>query len=134
MPTSYMNQGKDITTALLRKLAQAEANLLGWGTGAGSTLPADTTLFTEAAEARVAGTSSQQTQTVANDTYQVIGTLTNDQGGAAKTITNAGLCDTAKAAAAAIPGATKWLVKGDFTGIALNTNDSIQFTVRLTFS
>lgn len=134
MPTLYMNQGKEITTALLRKLAQAEPSFLAWGTGAGTTAAADATLFAEAAEARVVGTSSQQLQNVANDTYQVVGTLTNDQGAAAKTITNAGLCDTAKAAAAAIPGATKWLVKGDFTGIALNTNDSIQFTIRLTFS
>lgn len=133
MATVYTNQGKAITTALLRKLAQAEASLLAWGTGAGTAAATDTDLFAEAAEARVAGTSSQQTQTVANDTYQVIGTITNDQGGAAKTITNAGLTDTAKAAGAALP-ASKWLMKGDFAGIALNPNDSIQFTMRLTFS
>lgn len=91
---------------------------IGWGTGAGTAAAADTTLFTEAAEARVNGTKAKATTNVANDTYRVTGTLTAAAG---KTITNAGLFDASTSGSL--------YVKGDFTGIALNTGDSIAFTI-----
>ncbi len=94
-----------------------QPNNVAWGTGAGTAAVTDTTLFTEASEARVAGASSQQTGSVTNDTYRVVGTLT---AAAAKTITNAGLFDAATGG--------NLFVKSDFTGIALNTGDAIQFT------
>ena len=83
----------------------------------------DTTLFTEASEARVAGSSSQVTTTVTNDTYQVVGTITADGG---KTITNFGLFDASSSG--------NMLVKSDFTGVALLIGESIQFTAKLKFS
>lgn len=119
----FTNAGKAIVTNRL-KGAGTEPNYIAWGTGAGTTAATDTTLFTEASEARVAGTSTQQTVTVTNDTYQVVGTMT--VAGAGKTITNAGLFDASSAG--------NMLVKGDFTGIVLAIGESIAFTFKLTFA
>lgn len=93
---------------------------VGWGTGAGTAAAADTTLFTEASEARTSGTKSKVTTTVADDTYQVTGSIT---AGGTKTITNAGLFDAATAG--------NLYIKGDFTGIALTAGDQIAFTFKL---
>jgi hypothetical protein len=127
MATVFSNSGKAIVTNRLKNGATGatEPNYIAWGTGAGVAAIADTTLFTEASEARVAGTSSQQQTTVLNDTYQVVGTMT--VAGAGKTITNAGLFDQL-----AVGG--NMLMKGDFTGIALNVGESIQFTMKLSFA
>lgn len=92
---------------------------IAWGTGAGTSAVGDTTLFTEAAETRVAATRSQPTA-VQN---RFVGTITATAG---KTITNAGVFS-------AITTGTMFL-KSDFTGIALNTGDSIQFTFTLSWS
>ena len=121
--TLLVNAGKAITTNRI-KGAGTEPLHVAWGTGAGTAAATDTTLFTEATEARAAGTSTQQTTTVTNDTYQVIGTITC--AGAGKTITNAGLFDAATSG--------NLFVKGDFTGIALNVGDSIQFTIKVQYS
>lgn len=119
LATVLTNAGKAITTNRI-KGSGTEPNYVGWGTGAGTAAASDTTLFTEASEARVAGTSTQQTTTVTNDTYQVVGTLTC--AGSGKTITNAGLLDASS-------GGNLYM-KGDFTGIALNVGDGIQFTMK----
>lgn len=121
--TIFANAGKAIVTNRL-KGGGTEPNFVAWGTGAGTAAITDTTLFTEASEARVAGTSTQQQTTVSNDTYQVVGTMT--VAGSGKTITNAGLLDAASSG--------NLLMKGDFTGIALNVGESIQFTMKLAFS
>jgi hypothetical protein len=122
MATVLTSAGKAITTNRL-KGAGTEPNYVAWGTGAGTAAVADTTLFTESAEARVAGTSTQQTTTVTNDTYQVVGTLTASAG---RTITNAGLFDAATVG--------NLFMKGDFTGLALLTGDSIQFTMQVQYT
>ena len=122
--TVYANAGKAITTNRI-KGSGTEPNYVAWGTGAGTSDPTDTTLFTEASETRVAGTSTQQTTTVTNDTYQVVGTLTC--AGSGKTITNAGLFDQQ-----AVGG--NMLMKSDFTGVALAVGESIQFTMKVAFS
>lgn len=119
LATVLTNAGKAITTNRI-KGSGTEPNYVGWGTGAGTAAASDTTLFTEASEARVAGTSTQQTTTVTNDTYQVVGTLTC--AGSGKTITNAGLLDASS-------GGNLYM-KGDFAGIALNVGDGIQFTMK----
>lgn len=119
LATVLTNAGKAITTNRI-KGSGTEPNYVGWGTGAGTAAATDTTLFTEASEARVAGTSTQQTTAVTNDTYQVVGTLTC--AGAGKTITNAGLLDASS-------GGNLYM-KGDFAGIALNVGDGIQFTMK----
>jgi len=89
---------------------------IGWGTGAGTAAKGDTTLFTEASEARVVPTVSQPLA----DKNQWVGTITADAG---KTITNAGLFDAAAAG--------NLIVKGDFTGIVLALGDKIEFTISL---
>lgn len=117
MATILANTGKALMTSRMKGLG-TEPTFVAWGTGAGTAAAADTTLFTESAEARVSGTSSQATTTTTNDTYQVVGTITASAG---RTITNAGLFDASTAG--------NLFVKGDFTGVALNAGESIQFTI-----
>lgn len=121
MATVITNTGLGIVTNRL-KGSGTEPNYVAWGTGAGTADVTDTTLFTEASESRVAGASTRETTAVTSDTYQVVGTITADS---AKTITNAGLFD------AATTGGL--FLKGDFTGVALDTGESIQFTFKAQF-
>ena len=72
---------------------------------------------------RVSGTTSQQTTSTTNDTFQVVGTQT---AGTSETITNAGLFDASTSG--------NLFVKGDFTGVPLNSGDSIAFTFKVQFS
>ena len=127
--TLMVNKGRDITTARLRAVG-TEPLTIAWGTGAGTTAAADTTLFTEAlvnmtsgTTDHTAGTSSQITTTTTNDTYQVTGTRTATASG---TVTNAGLWDAAS-------GGSLYM-KGDFAGIALANGDSITFTIKVQYS
>ena len=124
MATLLVNTGKAVVTNRIKNGATGatEPNYVAWGTGAGTTAAADTTLFTEIGT-RVAGTSTQQTTSTTNDTYQVIGTQTASS---SVTITNAGLFDASTSG--------NLFVKGDFTGIALTSGDSIQFTFKTQFS
>jgi hypothetical protein len=123
LATLVVNTGRAVITNRLRA-GGTEPVHVAWGTGAGTAAAADTTLFTEASEARVAGTSSQQTTTTTNDTYRVTGTITC--AGAGKTITNAGLFDASTSG--------NLFFKTDFTGIALNVGDAIAFTFNVQFS
>lgn len=129
MATLVVNGGKGIITNRIKGAGTEPLNV-GWGTGAGTTAATDTTLFTEVlvnmtagGTDHTAGTSTQQTTTTTNDTYQVVATRTAT---AAGTITNAGLFDAAS-------GGTLYL-KGDFTGIGLANGDSIQFTIKTVFA
>lgn len=112
------NAGKAIVANRIKGNG-AEPKYIGWGSGAGTAQATDTTLFTEESETRVSGTSSIVTTTNTDDTYQVVGTLTAS---APKTITNAGLFDS-------VSGGNLY-IKSNFTGIGLNTGDSIQFTFK----
>jgi hypothetical protein len=105
---------------------------VGWGTGAGTAVVGDTTLFTEVAldlvttsGSRTAGTSSRVTTTQPNDTYQVVVTKTATGAG---TVTNVGLMDNIT-----IGSGTLYL-KGDFVGIGLAIGDSIIFTIKVKFT
>jgi len=89
---------------------------IGWGTGAGTAAKGDTTLFTEAAETRVAGVETQPDAS----TNQWDGTITSLS---AQTITNAGVFDAISTG--------NLIVHGDFTGIPLGIGDKIAFTVTL---
>jgi hypothetical protein len=109
--TNYLNGG-----------AATQPKYVAWGTGAGTTAATDTTLFTEVTP-RVSGTTSQVTTSTTNDTFQVVGTQT---AGTTETITNAGLFDASTSG--------NLFVKGDFTGVPLNSGDSIQFTFKVQFS
>jgi hypothetical protein len=120
MPTVLTNAGRALVTNRVNSGGTLPNNL-AWGTGAGSSVVTDTTLFTEdtggsPVYARIAGTTSQQTTSVTNDTYQVSGTITAN---ATKTITNAGVFDALTAG--------NLFLKADFTGVPLNANDSITF-------
>jgi hypothetical protein len=121
MATLLVNTGRAIVTNRLNS-GGTIPQYVAWGTGAGTTAATDTTLFTEVTP-RVSGTVTQQTTSTTNDTFQVVATQT---AGVNETITNAGLFDAASAG--------NLFVKGDFTGIALNTGDSIQFTFKVQFS
>lgn len=120
MATVLTDVGKAGMINALNGGAHTEPTYVAWGTGAGTAGETDTTLFTEASEDRVDGTNTIVTTTVTNDTYQVVGTITAD---GTKTITNAGLFDASTSG--------DMYVKGDFTGIALNADDSIQFTFKI---
>lgn len=122
MATLLVNTGKAIVTNYLSGGAATQPEYIGWGTGVGTTAATDTTLFTEIGS-RVAGTSTQQTTSTTDDTFQVVGTLT---AGGSVTITNAGLFDASTSG--------NLFVKGDFTGIGLTSGDSIQFTIKTQFS
>lgn len=122
MATLLVNTGKAIVTNYLAGGAATQPKYVGWGTGAGTTALTDTTLFSETGS-RATGTTTQQTITTTNDTYQVVGTLTAS---GSVTITNAGLFDASTSG--------NLFVKGDFTGIALTSGDSIQFTFKTQFS
>ena len=122
MATLLVNTGKAIITNYLNGGAATQPKYVAWGTGAGTTAATDTTLFTEVTP-RVTGTTTQQTTSTTNDTYQVVGTQT---AGTSETITNAGLFDASTSG--------NLFVKGDFTGVALNSGDSIQFTIKVQFS
>jgi hypothetical protein len=115
MADVFTNAGEDFVTDLVDGTISAPANwYIAWGTGAGTAAVTDTTLFTEASEARVVATESQPT----SRENRFVGTITC--AGAGKTITNAGVLS------ASTTGTL--FLKSDFTGVALNVGDSIQFT------
>jgi hypothetical protein len=122
MATVLANSGKAIVTNRI-KGSGTEPLFVAWGTGAGTAAITDTTLFTESAEARVSGTSTQQTTTTTFDTYRVVGTITAS---ATRAITNAGLFDASTSG--------NLFVKGDFSTINLASGDSIQFTFNTSFA
>lgn len=117
MASILANTGKAFITALLQT---SSAKYLAWGTGAGTAAATDTTLFTEAAESRVAGTQTQQTTTTTNDTYRVVGTVTAT---GTRAITNAGIFDASTVG--------NLIAKGDFSTINLANGDAIQFTFNM---
>lgn len=116
MATVLTQVGEEWIVDKIDETVQTTGDYIGWGTGAGTAAKGDTTLFTEASEARVLATRSQ----VAADKIRWVGTLTADAG---KTITNAGNF-TASTGGVLI-------VKGDFTGVALAAGDKIEFTIDL---
>lgn len=116
MANVYTTVGKQKVVDYIDGTAAVPTFKVAWGTGAGTAAVGDTTLFTEAAETRVTTVQSQPSA----DTNQFVGTITSSSG---QTITNAGIFDAATTG--------NLLLKSDFTGIALLTGDSIQFTFTL---
>ena len=92
---------------------------IAWGTGAGTAAKGDTALSTEASESRGVASMTQPT----TDANKYTATMTAD---GAKTITNAGVLSEAVAG-------ILW-VHSDFTGIALDPGDKIEFNFTLTWS
>ena len=121
MATVVTDVGMGIITNRI-KGSGTEPNYLAWGTGTNTAAAADTALQTASAEARVAGTSSREETNVANDTYRVVGTLTSAGN---QTIAEAGLFDASTTG--------NCFVRGDFSGVALAQDESIEFTVDVVF-
>ncbi len=103
---------------------------MGWGTGAGAASAASTDLSTPkdvdlsgAGPARTVGTSSQQTTTQTNDTYQVLATRTATGAG---TVTNLGLFD-------ATSGGNLFVIV-DGQSVLLASTDSIAATWKVKFA
>lgn len=100
-----------------------------WGTGSAAAASANVVTTTGTTEARAVATMTQQTTTVASDCMQAVGTLT---AAAARAITEVGLFDAVGTGSPVTGGNMDCY--GDFSVINLNTNDSIQFTMKVTFS
>lgn len=94
---------------------------IGWGTSGGTATISQTTLFAEASETRGAGTTSMETDTPTDDTFQMVGTLISSS-----SKTNTGVFDVTDKTDAN----DKIIMKGDFTGIGMDSGDAIQFTFR----
>jgi hypothetical protein len=120
------NAGRDIITNLLSGLGGTVPKYVGWGTGATGALETATSLSTESGDEtpRATGTPTRQVITHANDTYQVVGTMTVATN--PKTITNAGLFDA--------DAAGNLFMLASFTGLALDVGDSIEFTFKAQFT
>ena len=127
MATVVVDGGLAIITNRLIS-AGTEPKYSSCGTGAGVAAVGDTSLSTEnvtsfTGDTRVTGTSSRVTTAKANDTYQVVATHTADAG---VTVTQAGLFDAVSAG--------NLFAKGDFTGVALASGDSLQITYKVQFA
>lgn len=120
MADVFTDKGEELVADYVDGTASAPADwYVGWGTGAGTAVKGSTALNTEASEARVAATKSQP----AANQNQFVAQLTAD---GSKTITNAGVFDAATTG--------NLLLHSDFAGIALEANDTIEFTFTLTWS
>jgi hypothetical protein len=128
MASLVTNAGFANFTAAL--VAANAVRYLQWGTGSGQAATdnaVDNTTGTT--EARTAGTLSQQTTSVANDTLQCVGTIT---AAGARAITEVGVHDGAGSGSP--PTGGNMDIYGDFAVINLASADSITFTVKVQFS
>ena len=82
-----------VTSAINGTVTSPKAVAWGLNPGTLTATAPDIGMYSEAPEARTAGTSSLVTTTTANDTYQVVGTITCTQGGG-ETIAEVGLFDS----------------------------------------
>lgn len=119
MADIFTDAGEGIVVDILDGTTAAPTWHIGWGTGAGTAAKTDTTLFTEAAESRVAATLSQP----AANQSRYVATLTS---ASSQTITNAGVLS------ASTNGVL--LLHSDFTGVALAIGDKIEFTFTITWA
>lgn len=120
MATVFTNVAKALLVTAINNTQLTSPVHIGWGTGTTTAVATQTALVTPSAEARVSGTKSIVTTTVANDTYRVTGTLTS---ASTQTIAEAALFNASTAGS--------MYVRGDFTGIALLNGDSIAFTINI---
>jgi hypothetical protein len=97
---------------------------LGWGTGSGQTA-VSTDLAVASAESRTSGTLSNEQTNTADDTYQVVGTITAT---GTRAITEVAVFDAAGTGNP--PSGANMDIYGDFTVINLASGDSITFTVQ----
>lgn len=106
--------------------AQLEPLYVGIGvgaTGAARTAVVGDVALSTAVESRVAGTSSNVTVTTANDTYQVVGTVTAT---ASRAVDEAGTFDASAAG--------QMDISATFPVVNLLSGDSLQLTFKKTFA
>lgn len=125
LATVFTNAGAAIVTNRIIQAGTAPKNI-GWGVGVTAASVGQTALVTESAPTtgggRTNGTESRTTVSVANDNYQVVGTVTASSSLA---ITEAGLFDAATAGS--------MLIRSDFGAVNVVSGDSIAFTFGLRF-
>lgn len=116
-----VNAGRDILTNRI-KGSGTEPLFVAMGTGGTAEAATQTALVTEV-ETRTSGTSTRQTVTVTNDTYQVVGTQTAT---ATRAITEGGLFDASSTG--------NMFTRALFTVVNLANGDSLQQTWKVTFT
>jgi hypothetical protein len=125
LATVFTNAGASIVTNRMIQAGTAPKNI-GWGIGTTASAVAQTALVTESAPTtaggRTVGTESRTTVTVANDNYQVVGTITAT---APLAVTEVGLFDAVTAG--------NMLIRSDFAAINVVAGDSVAFTIGLKF-
>lgn len=120
MADIFTEVGEEYIADLVDGTVSPPANyFIAWGTGAGTAAKGDTTLFSEASEARVIAAVSRPE----DNENRFTATLVAE---GSKTITNAGVFTASTAG--------KLLFKSDFAGLPLEVSDSItfEFTVEWT--
>lgn len=115
MASVFTQAGEEFIVDIIDGTLAVPANYyMGWGTGAGTAAKGDTTLFTEAAEARVAVTKTQPVVDKNRFVATIVATGT-------KTITNGGVLTASS-------GGTL-VLHWDHSGIGVVSGDSITYTV-----
>lgn len=118
MANVYTNGGRGFVGGILSGIVSQITTFYGnVGTGAGTAAVTDSSLFTEAGSSRISCTSTNPTTTLTGDTAQNVFTYTAT---GSITVTNAGIFTASTSGTL--------LQKSDFTGVALLSGDSIQFT------
>jgi len=127
--TVFTDSGKTVVTTAL---VSGVTPYIHWGTGTnGGATVDDSALETPGNEDRVLGTESLVNGGVADDTYQVVGTLTCDS--TAKAITEAGIFTTAGSGGPPKTGGVLFLYS-TFSAINVAENDQIEFTFKMRFT
>lgn len=115
--------GMSIVTNRLKN-SGTTPHFIHWGVGTTAAANNNTAMESAGAhESRTAGTMTQQTTNVSNDTFQVVGTITCATG--AKAITEAGLFDASSSG--------NMFLRGTFSAINVSVSDSIEFTIKAAF-
>lgn len=125
MTARVQNKGLDRITSTLSGINW----YLQWGTGSGAAASANVVTTTSTTEARELATATQQTTSVSNDCLQLVATIT---AAGSRAITEVGAFDAAGSGSP--PTGGNMDIYGDFSAINLASSDSIQFTIKTTFS
>ena len=121
----WTDTGLAKVTDLLASVSVITPHWVAWGVlAAAAADPTDTALESAGAEARTVGTMTQETTTVTNDTYRVVGPITC--AGAAKTIKEVGLFSHLTTG--------NLSMRGTFSDINVSVGDSITFTINNVFT
>lgn len=125
MTARVQNNGLARITSLL-----VAANwYLQWGTGSSAAASANVVTTTTTTESRALASAGQGTTNVTNDNMTLTATLT---AAGSRAVTEIGAFDAAGSGSP--PTGGNMDVYADFSVINLSTNDSIAFTIKVTFS